>query len=262
MCVRLFLERAQLEYSEEESHILGQGGSGTIIYRARYRSSPVAIKRFHFKRCQKQTVSSEAGKDTCRSAFRPLLTRPRSTPFAAEALVSVPDTMVRHLRSADAYRSFTEFRQEASMLRSLQHPCIVYLVGINIHPLCFALQLAPLGSLNTVLEEQRKGKGGSRGAPSQLHKLLASVKAQLLCHGCRLRLHAPRPHDDLQSGLSDRSRTGVSSQEEHHLLRPQIRQYPGVVAGGAYRTDGARMTFDMCDHVTHGCFVGAGCGEH
>lgn len=50
------------------------------------------------------------------------------------------------------------------MLRSLQHPCIVSLVGINIHPLCFALQLAPLGSLNTVLEEERKGKGTSRHA--------------------------------------------------------------------------------------------------
>lgn len=55
------------------------------------------------------------------------------------------------------------------MLRSLQHPCIVYLVGINIHPLCFALQLAPLGSLNTVLEEKRKGRGGSRGALSALY---------------------------------------------------------------------------------------------
>lgn len=72
---------------------------------------------------------------------------------------SVSDTMVKHLQSADAYRSFTEFRQEASMLRALQHPCIVDLVGINIHPLCFALQLAPLGSLNTVLEEKQKGKG-------------------------------------------------------------------------------------------------------
>lgn len=45
------------------------------------------------------------------------------------------------------------------MLHSLQHPCIVSLVGISIHPLCFALQLAPLGSLNTVLEEKHKGKG-------------------------------------------------------------------------------------------------------
>lgn len=67
------------------------------------------------------------------------------------------DTMVKHLQSAEACRSFSEFRQEASMLHSLQHPCIVSLVGISIHPLCFALQLAPLGSLNTVLEERRKG---------------------------------------------------------------------------------------------------------
>lgn len=66
--------------------------------------------------------------------------------------------MVKHLQSANAYRSFSEFRQESSMLHSLQHPCIVSLVGISIHPLCFALQLAPLGSLNTVLEEKHRGK--------------------------------------------------------------------------------------------------------
>ncbi|KAM8894430.1 leucine-rich repeat serine/threonine-protein kinase 1 [Spinachia spinachia] len=126
---RLFLDRAQLEYSEEENNILGQGGSGTIIYRARYRNQPVAIKRFHFKKCRQQPIS----RDT--------------------------DTTLKHLQSADACRSFSEFRQEASMLHSLQHPCIVPLVGISIHPLCFALQLAPLGSLNTVLEEKRKGAG-------------------------------------------------------------------------------------------------------
>ncbi|XP_044045411.1 leucine-rich repeat serine/threonine-protein kinase 1 isoform X2 [Siniperca chuatsi] len=124
---RLFLERAQLEYSEEENNILGQGGSGTIIYRARYCGQPVAIKRFHFKKCRQQAISNNT------------------------------DTMVKHLQSADACRSFSEYRQEASMLHSLQHPCIVSLVGISIHPLCFALQLAPLGSLNTVLEEKRKG---------------------------------------------------------------------------------------------------------
>ncbi|XP_047187431.1 leucine-rich repeat serine/threonine-protein kinase 1 isoform X5 [Scophthalmus maximus] len=126
---RLFLEKTQLEYSEDENKILGQGGSGTVIYRARYCDQPVAIKRFHFKKCRQQNISSDT------------------------------DTMVKHLQSADACRSFSEFRQEASMLHSLQHPCIVSLVGISIHPLCFALQLAPLGSLNTVLEEKHKGKG-------------------------------------------------------------------------------------------------------
>ena len=68
--------------------------------------------------------------------------------------------MVKHIQAVDACRSFSEFRQEASMLHSLQHPCIVALVGISIHPLCFALQLAPLGSLNTILEERHRGGQG------------------------------------------------------------------------------------------------------
>ncbi|XP_064192700.1 leucine-rich repeat serine/threonine-protein kinase 1 isoform X1 [Anguilla rostrata] len=124
---RLFLEKGQLECSEEEQDVLGQGGSGTIIYRARYRGLPVAVKRFHFKKCRQKSLD-------------------RGT-----------DTMVKHLQSMDASRNFSEFRQEASMLHSLQHPCIVALLGISVHPLCFVLQLAPLGSLNTVLEEHAKG---------------------------------------------------------------------------------------------------------
>lgn len=124
---RLFLLNTDLECREQEADILGQGGSGTIIYRAKYRGHPVAIKRFHFKKCRQQSLNTGT------------------------------DTMLKHLQSMDAARSFSEFRQEASMLHSLQHPCIVALVGISIHPLCFALQLAPLGSLNTILEERAKG---------------------------------------------------------------------------------------------------------
>ncbi|XP_058485313.1 leucine-rich repeat serine/threonine-protein kinase 1 [Solea solea] len=124
---RLFLDQVQLDYSEEENHILGQGGSGTVIYRALYRNQPVAIKRFHFRKCPQQNLS----RDT--------------------------DSMVRHLQSAEACRSFSEFRQESSILHSLQHPCIVSLVGISVHPLCIALQLAPLSSLNTVLQDAHPG---------------------------------------------------------------------------------------------------------
>uniref|UniRef100_A0A672SDE8 non-specific serine/threonine protein kinase n=1 Tax=Sinocyclocheilus grahami TaxID=75366 RepID=A0A672SDE8_SINGR len=121
---RLFLLKSDLQWSEDAADVLGQGGSGTIIYRAKYRGHPVAIKRFHFKKCKQQSLNN---------------------------------TMMKHLQSMDAARSFSEFRQEASMLHSLQHPCIVALVGISIHPLCFSLQLAPLGSLNTILEERAKG---------------------------------------------------------------------------------------------------------
>uniref|UniRef100_A0A8C9ES82 non-specific serine/threonine protein kinase n=1 Tax=Pavo cristatus TaxID=9049 RepID=A0A8C9ES82_PAVCR len=123
---RLFLENSKLECSENENNVLGQGGSGTVIYRARYQGKPVAVKRFQIKKC--------SGSPT-----------------------SAADTMLKHLRAMDAMKNFSEFRQEASMLHSLQHPCIVSLIGISIHPLCFALELAPLGSLTTVLSENSKG---------------------------------------------------------------------------------------------------------
>lgn len=125
------------------------------------------------------------------------------------------DTMVKHLQSADAFRSFSEFRQEASMLHYLQHPCIVSLVGISIHPLCFALQLAPLGSLNTVLEERHKGKETSSDLP---HEVLKICIARSCVLSSRLQVYAPWSHAYLQSSLSDCSRAGVPSQEEHHLL--------------------------------------------
>lgn len=123
---RLFLENSALEHSEDEGSVLGQGGSGTVIYRARYQGRPVAVKHFHIKK------------------FKNVANAPA-------------DTMLRHLRATDAMKNFSEFRQEASMLHALQHPCIVSLIGISIHPLCFALELAPLGSLNTVLSENAKG---------------------------------------------------------------------------------------------------------
>ncbi|XP_053573569.1 leucine-rich repeat serine/threonine-protein kinase 1 [Bombina bombina] len=122
---RLVLDIGDLEYSEENTNILGQGGSGTVIYRAVYKHKPVAIKMFQIKKYKN----------------------------AQDVAV---DTMFKHLQAMDAMRNFSEFRQEASMLHSLQHPCIVSLIGINIHPLCFALELAPLGSLNTVLAENSR----------------------------------------------------------------------------------------------------------
>ena len=39
------------------------------------------------------------------------------------------------------------------MLCRLNHPCVVSLLGVCLHPLCFVLELAPLGSLASVLED-------------------------------------------------------------------------------------------------------------
>lgn len=68
--LRLFLVKSDLEWSEQERDILGQGGSGTIIYRAKYRGAPVAIKRFPFKKCRQHSLNSGTGLITSFSVER------------------------------------------------------------------------------------------------------------------------------------------------------------------------------------------------
>lgn len=68
MCCRLFLENNKLEHTEGESSILGQGGSGTVIYRARYQGQPVAVKRFHIKKF-KNSPNAPAGNQVIASTF-------------------------------------------------------------------------------------------------------------------------------------------------------------------------------------------------
>lgn len=104
---------------------------------------------------------------------------PTGQPTVADARRSLADTMLRHLRATDAMKNFSEFRQEASMLHALQHPCIVSLIGISIHPLCFALELAPLGSLNTVLSENAKGTGPAENVPERVAQDLAPTASRL-----------------------------------------------------------------------------------
>ncbi|XP_057705282.1 leucine-rich repeat serine/threonine-protein kinase 1 isoform X2 [Corythoichthys intestinalis] len=132
---RLFLEKDYLEYSEDESNIIGQGGSGTIVYRARYRGQPVAIKRFHSRNFWQRAPSEDA------------------------------DTMIKRLRSAEVCHRFAEFRQEATTLRRLRHPCVVALEGVSVRPLCLVLELAPLGSLRDVLEGSLDGGRGISYVP-------------------------------------------------------------------------------------------------
>ncbi len=59
----------------------------------------------------------------------------------------------------------------------------------------------------------------------------------------RFSVRAAGSHAHLQSGLSDRDRPGISAQEEHHLLWPQVRQHPGVVsgAGGVRQRQAVRL---------------------
>lgn len=52
-----------------------------------------------------------------------------------------------------------EMRQEADVTSKLDHPCVVSFVGISIRPdLLMCLELAPLGSLRRVLDNEIEGR--------------------------------------------------------------------------------------------------------
>ena len=69
------------------------------------------------------------------------------------------------------------FSLQVTVLRSLRHPSVVSLLGVPIQPRAIVLELAPLGSMATVL----KGK-------SPLDKMVQNrIALQVQCHwGCQL----------------------------------------------------------------------------
>lgn len=76
----------------------------------------------------------------------------------------------------------------------------------------------------------------------------------------RVVLCAAGTHADTQNSLPDRHRAGLPAQEKHHLLRPQVWQYFGVVPGrqGAHQHQALRLRH-LAAVVPRGR---AGCGGH
>jgi leucine-rich repeat kinase 1 len=52
---------------------------------------------------------------------------------------------------------FRELRSEVALMAKLRHPCIVTLIATSVKPPCFLLELAPMGSLQSVLHNEMKG---------------------------------------------------------------------------------------------------------
>ncbi|ELT95241.1 hypothetical protein CAPTEDRAFT_227012 [Capitella teleta] len=56
----------------------------------------------------------------------------------------------------------SSIRHEVGLMCGLQHPCIVSLLGVCMPILSYALEMAPLGSLRSVLNEKSKGFSGGQ----------------------------------------------------------------------------------------------------
>eukprot|EP00117_Sycon_ciliatum_P021504 scpid6936/ scgid3290/ Leucine-rich repeat serine/threonine-protein kinase 1 len=132
----LLLKPELLEFEASSKTLLGRGGAG-VVYRAKYNGTPVAMKQFS------TTVSTYRDSPADVSA---------AELFSAEECEGLSFELLQ--ASDDALTLLRQLRQEITVLRLLKHPCVVRLIGVQLHPICFALELAPMGSLLDLMEKQ------------------------------------------------------------------------------------------------------------
>ena len=149
----LLLRKHQFNFNPVRENLLGSGGAGAV-YRASYAGQPVAVKQMN-------------------------------VPIRAAGIVEVDQLRTWEELSGEdfellqagenALQLLRQLRQEVSMLRELHHPCVVRLIGVQLHPAAFALELAPGGSLQGVLEAET-----DKHSPASVGSLIGPVLGHVL----------------------------------------------------------------------------------
>ncbi|XP_077988443.1 leucine-rich repeat serine/threonine-protein kinase 1-like [Glandiceps talaboti] len=149
---KFMLDGTDLEFSATRQSCLGTGGAATV-FRGSFKGQDIAVKQFHATRGntfnQIFVDDSDSGVSTSSSAD----TSGSSGSCQGLGLTVTDTSMKEELGGIAAIKAFKELRGEVSLLCKLNHPCIVKLVGISLQPMCFALELAPMGSLQNILQE-------------------------------------------------------------------------------------------------------------
>ena len=58
------------------------------------------------------------------------------------------------ITSGEALFLFRDLRQEVTVLAQLSHPNIMSLLGVSLRPMCLVMELAPMGSLFSILDHK------------------------------------------------------------------------------------------------------------
>lgn len=155
-------EKLQVDPSNKKAY-LGSGVTGSV-FKGKYGDVDIAVKYYH-------GAPSMSGKHSLDSSYYSggnISSVERNKPLHNddddEDLDDYVNAPNMHLdmdeaSSIKAFRAFMEMRQEADVTSKLDHPCVVSFVGISIRPdLLMCLELAPLGSLRRVLDNEIEGR--------------------------------------------------------------------------------------------------------
>ena len=129
---------------------LGQGGFGEV-FRAKFRGTLVAAKTMlPSKLLNNRTFSSVSeGYGSCQSSAST-----QSSKTSDSVVVGARDNLSNELEATMLMESFQKLRNEVAIMVKLDHPCIVKLVGVSVRHLCFAMDFAPMGDVQSYLLSQ------------------------------------------------------------------------------------------------------------
>ncbi|WAR00447.1 LRRK1-like protein [Mya arenaria] len=142
---------------ETQDSLLGGGVAGAV-YRGRYRGNAVAVKLYRSD--ARYQLAERAGQLHSNGSETSGTGTMGSNFDDGEIYANVADMIFEQTdREKEAamksFKALKELRQEVSLTSRLQHPCIIALVGMAFSPhLMMALELAPLGSLRSVLDRE------------------------------------------------------------------------------------------------------------
>ncbi|XP_078364681.1 leucine-rich repeat serine/threonine-protein kinase 1-like isoform X2 [Oculina patagonica] len=171
----LLADPSQFKFEARESQRIGGGGSGEV-YRGTYRDEAVAVKTFHSttQAGGLGNTGPSPGSRTLGGSFYQRAHQSEGSSMRRSDVFSTlsEDDMEEELEKTKVVKAFWDLRQEVAVLCRLNHPSVVRLLAVSLHPLCFVLELAPYGSLASVLDElsskrEAQEKEGSRVSRDQ-----------------------------------------------------------------------------------------------
>lgn len=159
----------EFEFEPSEQTRLGEGGAGGV-YRGCYQGKTIAVKQFHS--ATKTRYFDRSFQDV----------NSNWTDNSSDVFMPTDQTIEDHMEDGKVIRAFWDLRQEVAVLCRLQHPNVINFVGVCHTPLCFALELAPMGSLQTILEKlQNEREEKYRGVPT-FNMCVGSVLSKEITH--------------------------------------------------------------------------------
>ncbi|XP_070542862.1 leucine-rich repeat serine/threonine-protein kinase 1-like [Ptychodera flava] len=154
---KFMVDGDDLVFEAKRDQCLGVGGAA-IVFRGRFNGRDIAIKEFHATK--NRTFSDifhdetiDSGLSTSSSASSSSSSSSNNS-YQGRLTTTTHCPVKRALEGMAAIQAFKELRSEVSLLSKLHHPCIVQLIGISLRPICFGLELAPMGSLQTIIQSE------------------------------------------------------------------------------------------------------------